>query len=95
MVIAKEMEDTVQQQKIEFAGQRETGFRRIAGRGLGRDHHIAEQESPPTDLLPFQLGKGDDIGRLVALQIFPVDLADAPVADDENRQLGVRTSRDA
>ena len=95
MVIAEEMEDTVQQQEIEFTGQRQTGFRRIAGRGLSRDHHIAEKECFSSDLLPFLLGKGDDVSRLVPLQIFPVDLADEPITDDENRQFGVRTSRDA
>ena len=95
MIIAKKMKDAVQQQEIEFAGQREAGFRRIAGRGSGRDHHIAEEKSFPTDLFAFLLGKRDNIGRLVPLQVVPVDLADPPVADNENRQLGVRTSRDA
>lgn len=95
MVIAEEMKDAVQQQKIELTGQRQAGFRRIARRGLGRDHHIAEEERFSSDLFPFLLGKGDDVGRLVPLQVVPVDLADAPVADDENRQLGIRTSRDA
>ena len=95
MVITKEMKDAVQQQEIEFAGQGKAGLRGVAGRGLGRDHHIAEEEPTGADLLPFLLGKGDDIGRLVPLQVVAVDLADTPVADDKNRQLGVRTSRDA
>ena len=95
MVIAEKMEDAVQQQEIEFTGERETGFRRIAGRSLGRDHDIAEEERFSSDHLPLLLGKGDDISRLVPLQVVPVDLADEPVADNENRQLGVRTSRGA
>lgn len=95
MVIAEEMEDAVQQQEIELTRQGEAGFRGITRRGLGRDHHIAKEERCTADRLPFLLGEGDDIGRLVALQVVAVDLADAPVADDENRQLGVRTSRDA
>lgn len=95
MVIAEEMEDAVQQEKIEFAGQRETGFRCITGRSLGRDHYITEKVPFSADHLPFLLSKGDDIGRLVTLQIVAVNLADTPVTDDENRQFGVRTSRDA
>ena len=95
MVITEEMKDAVQQQEVEFAGQGKTCFRGIAGRGLGRDHYITEEKRFSADHLPFLLGKRDDIGRLIPLQVVPVDLADAPVADNENRQFGVRTSRDA
>lgn len=95
MVIAEEMENAVQKQEGEFTNKRDLGFRCIAGRRLGRDHHIPEEKIFPPALLPFLLGKGDDIGRLIPLQILAIDLADTPIADDEDRQFGVRTSRDA
>lgn len=95
MIVAEKVKNTVQQQKVKFTEKRHSGVRGIPGRGRRRDHHIAEQEPTLADRLPFLLGKGDDIGRFVALQIVAIDLTNAPVADDDNRQLGVRTSRDA
>lgn len=95
MVVAEEVKNAVQQQKVKFADKRYSGVRGIPGRCRRRDHHIAEEETAPADRLPFLLGKGDDISRFVALQIVAIDLTNTPVADDEDRQLSVRTSRDA
>lgn len=95
MIVAEEVKNAVQQQKIEFTGKGHSGLRGIPGRRRCRDHHITQKEHASADLLPFLLRKGDDIGRLVALQIVAIDLTNAPVANDEDREFGVRTSRDA
>lgn len=95
MIVAEKVKNAVQQQKVKFTDKRHSGLRGIPGRRRRRDHHIAEQEPTPAEHLPFLLGKGDDIGRFVALQIVAIDLTNAPVADDQDREFGVRTSRDA
>lgn len=94
MVVAEEVKNAVQQQKVKFADERHSGVRGITGGCCRRDHDIAEKEPASTDCLPFLLGKGDNISRFIALQIVAIDLTNAPVPDDENRQLSVRTSRD-
>lgn len=95
MIITEEVKNPVQQQKVKFADKGYSGVRGIPGRRRRRDHHIAEKEPFATDYFPFLLRKGDDIGRFVALQIVAINLTDASVANDEDRELGVRTSRDA
>ena len=95
MVVAKKVKNTVQQQKVKFTEKRHSGVRGIPGRGRRRDHHIAEEEPTPAENIAFLLGKGDDVGRFVALQIIAIDLTNAPVADDQDREFSVRTSRDA
>lgn len=95
MIVAKEVKNAVQQQKIEFTDKGHSGLRGIPGRRRCRDHHITQKKYTPANHFPFLLGKGDDIGRFVALQIVAIDLPNAPVANDEDREFGVRTSRDA
>jgi len=95
MIVAKEVKNTMQQQKIEFTDKRHSNVCGIPGRRGRRDDDIAQKKSTPANHFPFLLGKGDDIGRFIALQIVAIDLTDAPVANDEDRDFSVRTSRDA
>lgn len=85
MIITEEMEDTMQQKKVKFAGHRKSGLSRIAGRCLGGDDHVTEKTRFPAEYFSFLLSKRDHIGRFIPLQIFTINLPDTAIADDKNR----------
>ncbi len=95
MIVAEQMENAVQQQKNQLAFEGDAGLGGIPGRCLGGDHHIAKQLGAKIPSLPLAHGEGDDVGRLVPLQIVAIDDADLGIVDDQDRQFRLRTSRDA
>ena len=73
----------------------DAGLGGISGRRLGGDHHVAKQLGAEIPSLPLAHGKGDDVGRLVPLQVVAIDDPDFGIVNDQDRQFGLRTSRDA
>ena len=95
MIIAEQMKDAMQQEEIQLAIERGLRLAGIAGRRLRRDHHVAEQIRLHAAPLAFLHGKRDHVGRAVLAQVITIDRLDAGIIDNQNRQLGVRTSRGA
>ncbi len=94
MIVAEQMQNTVQQQKYKLMLERHTRFGGIGSSALGGDHHIPQQQRLQATPLSLLHGKRDDIGRPVALQVIAVDLLNAVVINQQNRQFCVRKSRD-
>lgn len=94
MVVAKQMQDAMQQQKAEFLLKRNIRFSSVSSRCVDGDNDITQDIGTKVPSLPLLHGKGDDVGRPVALQIVSIDLPDAGVVNQQNGQLGLRTSRD-
>lgn len=95
MIIAKQMENAVQQQKDELMLVGNAGFGGVPRCRLGGNHHVAKQLGAEIPSLPLAHGKGDDVGRLVPLQVVAIDDPDFGIVNDQDRQFGLRTSRDA
>jgi hypothetical protein len=89
------MQDAMQQQKIEFMLDGYPGLGSIAGRSLHRDYYVAEQVSLHSGPLPFLHGEGNHVGRPVLAEPGVVQLANACIIDEQNREPRLRTSRDA
>ena len=95
MIVTKQMKDTVQQQKSQFMLHRDGRFGSILGSALRRDHHVSKQHGRQPAPFTFLHGKGNNIGRPVALQILAIDLLNPGIIENQDRQFRLRKSRDA
>ena len=95
MIVTKQMENAVQQQKDQLMLVGDAGFGGIPRRRLGGNHHVAKQFGAEIPPFPLAHGKGDDVGRLIPLQVVAIDDPDFGIVNDQDRQFGLRTSRDA
>lgn len=82
------------QQEPELVFKRYPGRVGIAGSPLGGDHHVTENLRLNATAFALLHGKRDHIGRPIPLQVIPVDHLNAGIIDNQNRQLGIRKSRD-
>ncbi len=106
VVVAEQVKHAVEEKAREFFLEGHAAPRRLPGGGVEVDRHVAEEEGraarrrppppappEPPGLLRGELGKGEDVGGVVAPQVLPVEDAHRPVPDEEDRQLGPLTSQ--
>ncbi len=65
----------------------------LAGSGVDRDDHIAE-EMRPRQWDTSRLRKRQDVGRMIAVQVRPIEQPDDPITDEEHRELITRSAQD-
>jgi len=90
MVIAEQMQDTVDQQFIESALPAQIGFLCFSGGGIHRYHHITQKMRAQMGKFALAHGKGDDVGRPLAVKIIFVERRDLRVIHEENGNFAVR-----
>ena len=90
MVIAKQMQDTVDQQFIKSALFVQTGFMRLSGSCIHRYHHITQKMGRQMGKFALAHGKGDDVCRPLAVKIFLIEDCDLRVINEEDRNFAVR-----
>ena len=95
MVVSQEVQGAVQEQKIKLAFETGACLMGVTGCGLRGDDNVAEDFGMNVTPLPLAHGEGDHVGRVVVPEIVAVDPVNLLVIDEQDRQLGVRTSRDA
>ena len=72
MVIAHEMEDAVDQQKKNLFLRSPADGRRLSLGRFRRDDHITQDRGRERRRVPRPHGKGNDIGRTIAVKILAV-----------------------
>ena len=65
----------------------------LAGSGVDRDDHIAE-EMRPWRWGTLRLRKRQDVGGMIAIQVHPIEAPDGPITDEEHRELVTRSAQD-
>ena len=65
----------------------------LAGSGVDRDDHIAE-EMRPWRCETLRLRKRQDIGGMIMVQVCPIEPPDGPITDEEHRDLITRSAQD-
>ncbi len=90
MVIAKQMQDAVNQQFDETPFKGDPGCLGLALTGFHGYDHIPQQVGAKFAKLAFLHGKGDHIGRPLPSQVLLVQGRDAVVVDDQQGQFGLR-----
>ncbi len=90
MVIAKQMQDTVDQQFIESALPAQIGCLCFSGGGIHRYYHIAQKMGGQMGKFALAHGKGDDICRPLSVKIFLVEDRDLRVIHEEDGNFAFR-----
>jgi hypothetical protein len=65
----------------------------LAGSGVDRDDHIAE-EVRPWQWDALRLRKRQDVGGMIVVQVRPIEPPDSPITDEEHRDLISRSAQD-
>lgn len=86
MVVAREVEDAVDEQAIHLFGEREAALGSLARGGVERDHHVAERWRYVGELA-FPQREGQHVGGTVPAAVVAVQRVDLAVTDQPQAEL--------
>jgi hypothetical protein len=89
------MQDTMEQQEIQFTFKRILRLTGITRGGFCRDNHITEQIGLDAAALTFLHGKRNNVGGSILVQVVAINLLDSSIINNQNRKMSLRTCRGA
>lgn len=92
MVVAKEVEDPMDQEEREFPRNGMALLVSLSSRGLDRNDHVA-QEMRLRRWGTLLLRKGENVGGIIVVQIHPIEPPDGSITDEEDRDLILRSAQ--
>ncbi len=90
MIIAEDVQDTVDQQLIKASLQWHFGVVGLPCTGIHGNHHVAKQVGVDPPMFSFLHCKGDDIGGTGMIQVCLVELLNARVIHDQDGEFALR-----
>ncbi len=89
VIIAEDMEDTVDQQLIETPINGHSGVFGFSGASIHRYHDISQQVWIEAPMLSLLHGKGDDVGWTCVVQVRPVNLFNSRVIHNQDGEFAL------
>ena len=92
MVVAQQVEHTVDQQAQQLVVERAAPSARLTRSGVDRDHHVAEHGPAALDVWTLEQRVGEDVGGTAPAAVALVQLGDRRIVHQCQRELRVRAA---